>query len=291
MLRVSSIAGLPVIGMEEARTIGRVVGVLVDAAGIKAACLLVQSGPAVLGAHALTLDKVTGIGPDAIAARSIADLKPLREDARLTSLAEQETDIPGAIVYKINGERIGEAVDWSMTPDGRIAGVLLKSGGVLSGKDVLSIGHGIVVVRQCETGDAKALGLEDAPIGPAALSEDQLQILDAFGARDLPVKPMRHAPPEEAEDSLASPEEAPVAPVPLETLTEPAQAKPPETQGDPSPSRVRVKGVDSPYASVVEIGRGEPRPSGVPIVIRRPSNERDRASIPLFPTEGQRKPT
>lgn len=179
-MKLGEMKGSPVLTVEEGKSLGRIQGVLVDAAQRLIAYLVVQSSNWFEGPLAVPMDKVTGIGAAAVIVQSSGHVAQIAQSDRAVRLAIQNITIVGSGVYSPQGQLMGMVQDISFGLDGRLHELLMEDGGKVPVRDVLALGANVVFAYAgTERGSAAPSPL-GGPMGVAAERPATMDTEDAM---------------------------------------------------------------------------------------------------------------
>lgn len=154
MKKTKEIEGLPVISITKVTNLGRARGLLINPERGAADFVLVEPENRLAECRVIPIDRVIGIGEDALTVENDNDVQPLSASAEARRLAEVDVRIIGSRVMTDKGKIVGVISEIAIDEDtGKITGCEWvpsdqdKPAGVIAGDSVLTYGQDLTVVR------------------------------------------------------------------------------------------------------------------------------------------------
>jgi len=143
MMRLSEVDGRVVVAADKATTVGRVVGVVVDASDAAVVALRIDGAR---GGDTLHWPDITSLGPDAVMVTSASAIR--EATGRAAELRGRHHEVLGKRLLTDAGDELGKVIDLDFDERSGAVGELHTGDRSLRGDTLVACGSYAVVVRR-----------------------------------------------------------------------------------------------------------------------------------------------
>lgn len=154
MIKSKDIEGLPVISISTVTNLGKVQGLLINPERKAVGFVVVEPKNRHSECRVIGIDRVIGVGEDALTVENNDDVQPLSASAEAGSLSERDVRVIGSKVMTNKGKLVGIISEIGIEEEtGSIVGCEWipsdqeKPAGVISGDSILTYGENLTVVK------------------------------------------------------------------------------------------------------------------------------------------------
>lgn len=154
VMRLGALNRVPVLSLEEGKSLGQITGALIDFEKKLAAYLVIDSGVWYKGALCVPFSAVSGMDGAVMVMESEAVVSVLDEPDALALAAERGF---GYSVYSLQGKPLGKAVDYDIDICGRISDIILDNDESVPAAKIKTVGNGLIILATEKENDAAEL--------------------------------------------------------------------------------------------------------------------------------------